>query len=79
MRIAETNYYEAGNIYLAAYLVQNGCVMKGLSGFGRQKRVLFEDGEKARKLADKFFNNSKEEELFQCYRKVKDFLFQNGV
>jgi hypothetical protein len=75
----EEKYFEAGNIYLAAYLVQKGCVMKALSGYGRQKRVLFEDCEKAKKLADKFFNNSKEEELFQCYRKVKDFLFQNGV
>ncbi|MCF7908179.1 MAG: hypothetical protein K9L86_04830 [Candidatus Omnitrophica bacterium] len=53
--------------------------MKGLSGVGRQKRILFDDAEKTRKLADKFFNNSKEEQLFQCYRKVKDFIFQNGA
>ena len=75
----EEKYFEAGNIYLAAYLVSKGCVMKGLSGYGRQKRVLFEDNGKARTLADKFFSNSKEEQLFQCYRRVKDFLFQNGV
>lgn len=75
----EEKYFEAGNIYLAAYLVWKGCAMKGLSGYGRQKRVLFEDNGKARVLADKFFSNSKEEHLFQCYRKVKDFLFQNGV
>ena len=75
----EEKYFEAGNIYLAAYLVSKGCVMKGLSGYGRRKRVLFEDNGKARTLVNKFFNSSKEEQLFQCYRRVKDFLFQNGV
>jgi len=75
----EDQYFEAGNIYLAAYLVSKGLAMKGISGFGRQKRVLFEDSEKTKKLADEFFRNSQEEQLFQCYRRVKDFLFQNGV
>ena len=75
----EEKYFEAGNIYLATYLVSQGCEMKGLSGQGRQKRILFNNTEKIRKLADKFFSNSKEEQLFQCYRKVKDFIFQNGV
>ena len=53
--------------------------MKGLSGFGRQKRVLFENSEEVRMLADTFFKDSHEAMLFQCYRKVKDYLFQNGV
>jgi len=75
----EEKYFEAGNIYLATYLVSQGCDMKGLSGHGRQKRILFENTEGIRKLAEGFFNNSKEEHLFQCYRKVKDFIFQNGV
>jgi len=75
----EEKYFEAGNIYLATYLVSQGCEMKGLSGFGRQKRILFDSTEKIRKLAEGFFNNSKEEQMFQCYRKVKDFIFQNGV
>ena len=78
-RIMEENYFEAGNIYLATYLVSQGCDMKGLSGSGRQKRILFSDAEKTRKLAEQFFSNSKEEQLFQCYRKVKDFIFQNGA
>ena len=78
-RIMEENYFEAGNIYLATYLVSQGCDMKGLSGSGRQKRILFDDVEKTRKLAEQFFSNSKEEQLFQCYRKVKDFIFQNGA
>lgn len=72
-------YFEAGNIYLAAYLVSKGLSMKGISGSGRCKRVLFEDSEKTKKLAGQFFSNSPEEQLFQCYRRVKDFLFQNGV
>jgi len=75
----EEQYFEAGNIYLTTYLVSHGCEMKGLSGSGRQKRILFDNAEEIRKLADKFFNNSKEEQLFQCYRKVKDFIFQNGA
>ena len=75
----EEQYFEAGNIYLAAYLVSNGLSMKGISGSGRCKRVLFEDSEKTKKLAGQFFSNSPEEQLFQCYRRVKDFLFQNGV
>jgi len=78
-RIMEENYFEAGNIYLATYLVSQGCDMKGLSGSGRQKRILFDNAEKTRKLAEQFFSNSKEEQLFQCYRKVKDFIFQNGA
>lgn len=75
----EEQYFEAGNIYLAAYLVSKGLSMKGISGSGRCKRVFFENGEKTKKLADQFFSNSPEEQLFQCYRRVKDFLFQNGV
>ena len=75
----EERHFEAGNIYLAAYLVSSGCVIKGLTGIGRQKRVLFEDTREVRALAERFFNNSQEERLFQCYRKVKDFIFQNGV
>ena len=75
----EEQHFEAGNIYLAAYLVSRGCVIKGLAGIGRQKRVLFEESPEARSLAERFFNNSQEERLFQCYRKVKDFIFQNGV
>ncbi len=75
----EDQHFEAGNIYLAAYLVSKGCVIKGMAGVGRQKRVLFEDTREVRILAERFFNNSQEERLFQCYRKVKDFIFQNGV
>ena len=75
----EEQYFEAGNIYLATYLVSQGCEIKGLTGSGRQKRILFANADKTRKLADRFFNNSKEEQLFQCYRKVKDFIFQNGA
>ena len=75
----EDQYFEAGNIYLAAYLVSKGLSMKGISGSGRCKRVLFDDSEKTKKLAGQFFSNSAEEQLFQCYRRVKDFLFQNGV
>jgi hypothetical protein len=75
----EEKYFEAGNIYLATYLVSQGCEMKGISGHGRQKRILFDNTEKIRKLEDNFFSNSKEEQMFQCYRKVKDFIFQNGV
>lgn len=72
-------HFEAGNIYLAAYLVSKGCAIKGIAGSGRQKRVLFADTPEARSLAERFFDNSQEERLFQCYRKVKDFIFQNGV
>lgn len=75
----EEKYFEAGNIYLATYLVSKGCEMKGLSGSGRQKRILFDNTKEIRNLADRFFSNSKEEQMFQCYRKVKDFIFQNGV
>ncbi len=75
----EEKYFEAGNIYLATYLVSKGCEMRSLSGHGRQKRILFDNTKEIRNLAERFFSNSKEEQMFQCYRKVKDYIFQNGV
>ena len=75
----EEKYFEAGNIYLATYLVSKGCEMKGLSGVGRQKRILFDNVDKTQKLAGKFFRDSETQKLFNCYRRVKDYIFQNGV
>jgi len=72
-------YFEAGNIYLATYLVFRGFDMKGLSGSGRTKRILFDNTSEVRAASDIFFNNSDTQKLFNCYRRVKDFIFQNGV
>jgi len=72
-------YFEAGNIYLATYLVAQGFIMRGLNGSGRSKRVLFNDTPEVRSASNTFFNDSEAQHLFNCYRRVKDFLFQNGV
>ena len=72
-------YFEAGNIYLATYLVSQGFVMRGLSGSGRSKRVLFDNTDEVKSASDKFFRDSEPQRLFNCYRRVKDYIFQNGV
>ena len=72
-------YFEAGNIYLATYLVSQGFVMRGLSGSGRSKRVLFDNTAEVKSASDKFFSDSEVQKIFNCYRRVKDYLFQNGV
>lgn len=72
-------YFEAGNIYLATYLVSQGFIMRGLSGSGRSKRVLFDNTAEIKSASDKFFRDSEVQEIFNCYRRVKDFIFQNGV
>jgi len=72
-------YFEAGNIYLATYLVSQGFIMRGLSGLGRCKRVLFDNTSEVKSASDTFFRDSEVQELFNCYRRVKDYLFQNGV
>jgi len=75
----KNKYFEAGNIYLATYLVSQGFIMRGLSGSGRSKRVLFDDTSEVRLASDKFFRDSETQRLFNCYRRVKDYIFQNGV
>lgn len=72
-------YFEAGNIYFATYLVSQGFIMRGLSGSGRSKRVLFDNSAEVKSASDTFFRDSEVQELFNCYRRVKDYLFQNGV
>ncbi|MBM3246726.1 MAG: hypothetical protein FJZ13_05330 [Candidatus Omnitrophica bacterium] len=72
-------YFEAGNIYLATYLVSQGFVMHGISGSGRCKRVLFDNTAEVKSASDTFFRDSEVQKLFNCYRRVKDYLFQNGV
>jgi hypothetical protein len=75
----KSKYFEAGNIYLATYLVFRGFPMRGLSGSGRSKRVFFDNTAEVRKASDTFFTDSDTQRLFNCYRRVKDFIFQNGV
>ena len=72
-------YFEAGNIYLATYLVSQGFVMRGLSGSGRSKRVLFDNTPEVKSASDRFFRDSEVQKIFNCYRRVKDYIFQNGV
>ena len=74
-----SKYFEAGNIYLATYLVSQGFIMRGLSGSGRSKRVLFDNTPEVKSASDRFFRDSEVQEIFNCYRRVKDYLFQNGV
>jgi len=75
----KNKYFEAGNIYLATYLVFHGFDMKGLSGSGRSKRILFDNTSEVRAASDRFFTDSEAQRMFNCYRRVKDFIFQNGV
>ena len=72
-------YFEAGNIDLATYLVSQGFIMRGISGSGRCKRVLFDNTDEVKSASDTFFRDSEVQQLFNCYRRVKDYLFQNGV
>ena len=71
--------FEAGNIYLAAYLVYRGFSIRGLTGYGRQKRLQFDNSPEIQKSSKEFFDGSEELRLFDSYRKTKDYLFQNGV
>ena len=36
-------HFEAGNLYLATHLLSCGFTMKGITGSGRLKRILFDD------------------------------------
>ena len=75
----ENKHFEAGNIYLATHLVFQGFTMRGLSGMGRSKRILFDNTSEVRLASENFFKDSETQRLFNCYRRVKDFIFQNGV
>jgi hypothetical protein len=75
----KSDIFEAGNIYLAAYLVYRGFCIRGLTGYGRQKRLQFDNSTEIQDAAREFFNNSEASRLFDSYRKTKDYLFQNGV
>ena len=71
--------FEAGNIYLAAYLIYRGFSIHGLTGSGRQKRIQFNNSSEIQEASKEFFADSEASRLFDCYRKTKDYLFQNGV
>lgn len=73
------NFFEAGNLYLAAYLISRGFSMRGISGSGRLKKILFDDTPEVREACNEFFGDSEARRLFDCYRRAKDYLFQNGV
>ena len=75
----KNKYFEAGNIYLATYLVSQGFIMRGLNGSGRCKRILFDNTQEVKSASESFFSNSETQRLFNCYRRVKDYIFQNGV
>ena len=75
----KSNLFEAGNIYLAAYLVYRGFLIRGLTGYGRQKRLQFDNSPEIQSASKEFFAGSEESRLFDSYRKTKDYLFQNGV
>lgn len=75
----KSSLFEAGNIYLAAYLVYRGFSIRGLTGYGRQKRLQFDNSPEIQSASKEFFAGSEESRLFDSYRKTKDYLFQNGV
>jgi len=75
----KSNLFEAGNIYLAAYLVYRGFPIRGLTGYGRQKRLQFDNSPEIQDASKEFFDDSEASRLFDSYRKTKDYLFQNGV
>ena len=75
----EKRYFEAGNLYLATYLLYSGFGMKGLRGSGKAKRILFDDCHEVNQVCEEFYNDSEARQLFACYRRAKDYLFQNGV
>lgn len=72
-------YFEAGNLYLATYLLYRGFDMKGIRGSGKTKRILFDNGPEVNRACEEFYNDSEARQLFDCYRRAKDYLFQNGV
>ena len=74
-----SKHFEAGNLYLPTHLLSCGFAMKGIAGSGRLKRILFDDIPAVHKACEEFYADSETRKLFDCYRRVKDYLFQNGV
>jgi hypothetical protein len=72
-------HFEAGNLYLATYLLFCGFTMKGLKGDGKLKKILFDHSPEITKACEDFYADSDARRLFDCYRRAKDYLFQNGV
>lgn len=72
-------YFEAGNLYLAAYLVFCGYPMKGLKGSEKPRKILFDNTPEVHDACYQFYANSETQRLFECYRRAKDYLFQNGM
>lgn len=56
--------FEAGNLYLATYLLSCGFAMKGIEGSGRLKRILFDDIPAVHKACEEFFADSEGRNLF---------------
>ncbi len=71
--------FEAGNLYLATYLLFRGHPAKGLKGTGRLKRILFDNIPEIQKAKTEYYANSEARRLFDCYRQAKDYLFQDGA
>ncbi len=72
-------HFEAGNLYLATFLLYKGFEIRGIAGAGRNKRLLFDNTTSVQEACEVFYNDSKERRLFDCYRRAKDYLFQNGM
>ena len=67
----KNKYFEAGNIYLATYLVFQGFTMRGLSGSGRSKRLLFDNTSEVRSPSDNFFKDSETQRLFNPFDRLR--------
>ena len=72
-------YFEAGNLYLATYLLFRGFPLRGTNGSGRLKKILFDNTPEVQDACHQFYESSETQRLFECYRRAKDYLFQNGM
>jgi hypothetical protein len=72
----KSNLFEAGNIYLAAYLVYRGFLIRGLTGYGRQKRLQFDNSLEIQDASKEFFDGSEASRLFDHIAKLKIIYFK---
>jgi len=75
---ANQRFFQTQNLYEASFLLCQGCNLAGKKDAGRKMVILFKDSVKVKRESLSFYNGGTVEakKLFDCYRTLKDFIFQ---
>ena len=74
----EKDYYRVQSLYEGSFLLARGYALAGKEKAGNKVTILFEDTKEVKKTVLEFYNGAEigAKALFDCYRSLKDYVFE---